>query len=160
MSYTMNITDKKARRWLESQGIPVTYSSRSSPDFISNNGHGYEVKLLRRKTIVFGRYQFDLLKDFPAITVLVFNQGEFPIYQIPFADIKDEPPYWKGIHIVITTWQDYKSVTQKEITLRRVAHATAVRQGITMKEAVYQALEMWVAKKHESVEESRIPGSS
>ena len=51
-----------------------------------------------------------------------------------------------------------KPTTDREREIRRQAHAKAVLSGITMRDAVYKALELWIKSKHESMEESRIPG--
>jgi len=43
-----------------------------------------------------------------------------------------------------------KAQTRKEAEIRRQAHAKAILKGITIREAVFQALEQWVkeGEKH------------
>ena len=43
-----------------------------------------------------------------------------------------------------------KSTNEKERQVRRQAHAKAILKGITMRQAVFEALEMWVKEKDES----------
>ena len=47
-------------------------------------------------------------------------------------------------------------VNEHEAKIRRQAHAKAILKGITMRQAVFQALERWVKEKNESVESSRV----
>ena len=55
--------------------------------------------------------------------------------------------------------ESMKPTTDREREIRRQAHAQAILYSMTMRDAVYKALEMWIKEKHESVESSRIPGS-
>jgi hypothetical protein len=52
-----------------------------------------------------------------------------------------------------------KPQTRKETEIRRQAHAKAILKGITMRQAVFAALEMWIQEKHESMEGRRIQSS-
>ena len=146
----MNVTEKKALNWFIQQGIQVNYSSRRSPDFISNVGHGYEVKFLRQNSIAFGRHQFELLKQHPHVTILVFNDSESPIYTIPFIEIKHEPQYWQSIRITVFPSLDYKPTTEQEKDIHLQVHAKAILKGITMRQAVFEALEQWIKEKDET----------
>ena len=47
-----------------------------------------------------------------------------------------------------------KPQTAKETEVRRQAHAKAILKGITMRQAVYEALVQWVEQQNESVESS------
>ncbi len=49
-----------------------------------------------------------------------------------------------------------KPQTPWETEIRRQAHAKAILKGITMRQAVFEALEHWVKQKDESVESSRV----
>ena len=53
--------------------------------------------------------------------------------------------------------ESMKPINKKEAEIRRQAHATAILKGITMREAVFKALELWVKEKgtHEYRETSR-----
>lgn len=52
-----------------------------------------------------------------------------------------------------------KPTTDREREIRRKAHAQAILYGMTMRDAVYKALEMWVNKKNETMESSRVQRS-
>jgi len=43
--------------------------------------------------------------------------------------------------------ESLKPQTRKETELRRRAHAKAILRGITMREAVFEALELWLRKE-------------
>lgn len=51
-----------------------------------------------------------------------------------------------------------KPQTEKETLIRRKARAIALLKGITMRQAVYEALERWVEQEYEKLETGRIPG--
>lgn len=38
--------------------------------------------------------------------------------------------------------------TEKEVEIRRQAHAVAILKGITMRQAVFDALELWLKEGH------------
>jgi len=42
-----------------------------------------------------------------------------------------------------------KPQTPRETEIRRQAHARAILKGITMRQAVFEALEKWVKEEHE-----------
>jgi len=50
--------------------------------------------------------------------------------------------------------ENIKPQTRKETEIRRQVHAKAILRGMTMRQAVYQALDQWVKEKHETNEES------
>jgi hypothetical protein len=41
-------------------------------------------------------------------------------------------------------FEDYKPGSEKEKEIRRKVHARAILQGITMRQAVFAALELWL----------------
>lgn len=43
-----------------------------------------------------------------------------------------------------------KPVNENETRIRRQAHAKAILKGITMRQAVFEALEKWVKERDES----------
>jgi hypothetical protein len=45
--------------------------------------------------------------------------------------------------------ESIKPQTQKETEIRRQAHAKAILKDITMRQAVYEALELWVKEQNE-----------
>lgn len=46
--------------------------------------------------------------------------------------------------------ESMKPTNEKEHQVRRQAHAKAILKGITMRQAVFEALEYWVKKQDES----------
>ncbi|MBA7568672.1 hypothetical protein ES708_10406 [subsurface metagenome] len=42
-----------------------------------------------------------------------------------------------------------KPTTKNEAEIRRHAHAKAILKGITMRQAVFEALELWTKEEHE-----------
>ena len=75
----MNVTEKKAYEWLKAQGITVRYQHRKSPDFITPDGIGYEVKLARdgQKAVYFTWRQWKMLRWFEhELYVLVFERED------------------------------------------------------------------------------------
>ena len=52
--------------------------------------------------------------------------------------------------------ESIKPQTPRETEIRRQAHAKAILNGMTMRQAVFEALEQWVKEKNETVESSRI----
>jgi len=45
--------------------------------------------------------------------------------------------------------ESMKPTTPRERHIRREAHIKAIRKGITMRQAVYQALELWLKQRDE-----------
>lgn len=43
--------------------------------------------------------------------------------------------------------ESIKPTTEKEREIRRRAHAKAILKGITMRQAVFEALELWLRKE-------------
>ena len=48
--------------------------------------------------------------------------------------------------------ESVKPTTRREDTIRRQAHARAVLKGITMRQAVFDALELWLKQDDENRE--------
>jgi len=99
----MNQTEELAYKWLIEQpdNSEIVFQRRDSPDFINQNGSGYEVKLLKDNHIVFTYGQLRKLLKFGKATVLVMAKGKAePVAQIPIEDLKDNPDYWNQYHIV------------------------------------------------------------
>lgn len=126
----MNITEQKAERWLRAQGITSIFQPRKSPDFICQDGSGYEVKLLRQNSITFSSSQFETLCNFPGeLTVLVFNGGEEPLHKIQFNEIDRQRPYWRNLQIIVYVTDDGTNIRGLDPQLYRLARAEAIGQG-------------------------------
>ncbi len=50
-----------------------------------------------------------------------------------------------------------KPTNDQERQVRRQAHAKAILKGITMRQAVFEALEQWVKEKDESQKDTNYP---
>ena len=64
--------------------------------------------------------------------------------------------HWKARQRNKMRLEYMKSTNEKERQVRRQAHAKAILKGITMRQAVFEALEQWIKEKDESVESSRV----
>ena len=75
----MNLSEQIAYDWLLGQGIEasdIVFRSRITPDFITGDGRGYEVKLLYGNTIRFSAGQVDKLVEYGDAEVLIVDKGE------------------------------------------------------------------------------------
>lgn len=141
----MNKTEAKAKRWLSRQSIEVEFNNRRSPDFITPDGIGYEVKLLRQNTITFYPSQVQQLKELETCTILVFNDGDAPIIQIPFKELTI-PGYYGKIHIALVSFDQVLAPGQVPVRvsineeLWRWAKAQALLNNKTVGEIVEDAL--------------------
>ena len=100
----MNQTESKAFAWLKTQGYQETdiiEQKNKTPDFITKDGVGYEVKLVYGKVIWFHEEQFELLKQQENIIVLVFRKNsDQPILQIPTTEL-EIGKIFNGIKVVV-----------------------------------------------------------
>lgn len=99
----MNKTEIKGSNWLRRQGYQgFLFYCRQSPDFLTPDGKGFEIKLARNNTIVFFESQVQSLKGHPDVTIVVFDDtSDEPIALIPFREIPLKTSYWRNIHIRI-----------------------------------------------------------
>lgn len=103
----MNITEQKAYQWLlKKKGYKeqeIVFQSRKSPDFITADGYGYEIKLLYNKVVWFNKPQLELLQHMPNVFLVIFARDkDEPIIVIPTVDIYENAVV-QGIKIVIPT---------------------------------------------------------
>jgi len=89
---SMSLIEKKAFDWLLRQGYreeDITYNPNSTPDFVTSDGRGWEVKRLYKGRIEFTKNQLEVLKKSPNITVLVFApRSEEPVLTFKGTDVK------------------------------------------------------------------------
>ncbi len=83
----MNKVQQKAYNWLISQNYNeknIVFQARKTPDFLTSDGKGFEVKLLYGKsTIWFFDSQFDLLTKMKNTNIIVFDSiNDTPILNI------------------------------------------------------------------------------
>jgi DNA-binding XRE family transcriptional regulator len=98
----MNKTELTAKKWLEMQGHKdLVFQHSHSPDFITNKGEGFEVKLVRQNTITFSSRQWGELQTHPDVTILIFNrEGELESI-VKFKDLTQPPSYWNKYRLVM-----------------------------------------------------------
>lgn len=110
----MNISEQKAYRWLQYQGYKgIVFRARVTPDFITEDGKGFEVKKARNNSIWFSYGQFESLQEMSNTDILVYDDDETPIAIIPFNEIKDGQKYWKNIRIINPTGKMNKTIIFK-----------------------------------------------
>ena len=98
----MNKTEEKGLRWLLTQypAGDIRYQHRHSPDFVTSDGKGWEVKLLREGTIVFSEDQLEAASRPPDCLVLVFDGSAVPVAIFGIGNIKGAT-YLGGYRIVL-----------------------------------------------------------
>jgi len=96
----MNKTEQKAANWLKEQGINARFQARANPDFVAQDGTGYEVKLARGKQggqIFFTHHQYqELAKMKGPIYVVIYEADSKEPIVFHFDDVKAKNiyPYW------------------------------------------------------------------
>jgi len=90
----MNITERAAYEWLQRErgyaADEITFRSRFSPDFLTSDGRGYEVKLVRHGTVTFFHSQVRALAG-PnrEIDVLLWRPGATePLEVWPYSELE------------------------------------------------------------------------
>jgi len=103
----MNKTETLAYAWLIEQGYSeadITFRHRQSPDFLTEDGKGWEVKLARQKQVVFSETQIIQLREHPDVTILIFDDPE-PLVA-PFSSLLI-PGYYRGYHLKTVDYGKY-----------------------------------------------------
>lgn len=91
----MNKTETLAYQWLQDDGYSVSdiiFRPRTSPDFITADGKGWEVKLARRWQVVFTKSQVANLRAHPNVTLLLWGSSHLQD-SVSFKDI-EVPGHW------------------------------------------------------------------
>ena len=90
--FNMNRTESKAYHWLETIGYKpqeITYRARLTPDFITNDGKGFEAKRALSHSIWFYEKQAENLSKMCNVSVVVFeDSSELPIASFPSEQLK------------------------------------------------------------------------
>jgi len=124
----MNKTEQKAYRWLLQHGYSekdIVYQRRRSPDFLTSDKKGFEVKKLYGKNVIkFGPTQFSGLKSLKNVTVLVFAEDtDELITQFPSNKLEKNGVI-NGIKIFATDYGlihlEIKKETHKRLLSRKV----------------------------------------
>ena len=81
----MTDTERRAYVWLAKQlpGQDLMYQHRASPDFLSQDGRGYEVKRFSGYKIHLARTQWESLHSIEDCYILVFDGRDEPLEVIP-----------------------------------------------------------------------------
>lgn len=135
----MNATEAAAYRWLlASEGYTpetLTFQRRASPDFLGDDGRGWEVKLVRSRHVTFWRPQVTSLKTHGRCLVVLWSSGSAPELVVPFSSLTIP-----GVH------QKYRLALANSdaLTLRttdaqyQVIRAAAGSRG--------QSLQVWISR--------------
>ena len=148
----MNKTELKAYNWLVKQGHHIQITNAiNSPDLITDDGKGYEVKLLRGGTITFSPGQLKVLKSSPYnVIVLVFRKDDIEPYKvIPISDISDGKFIDKTCTIRAGSITSHISVPMSKEE-RYIIRLMSVSTNKKPSEIVREAILDWVMKSSES----------
>ena len=101
----MNKSEIKGLNWLISKEYleqEIVFQARKTPDFLTSDGKGWEVKKVYGKnTIWMSASQFERIKTMKNTTVVVFNdESDTPIITIPAENIEVNKIY-NGIRLVL-----------------------------------------------------------
>jgi len=102
----MNVIEAKAFKYLtEKMGYlenDIKFQPNASPDFVTSDNRGYEIKTCIGNNIYFHKSQFELLKKLNNIDILVFRKNEeMPISIFP-TNIISENCVVDGIKIKVS----------------------------------------------------------
>ncbi len=107
----MNKTERFAYDWLVTQGYTgIMFQRRSSPDFLTAEGIGFEVKKARNNVITFTSGQWDKLRAHPNIRIVIFDGADSPLAVLDFTQLPKPPSFWNQFKIVMA-----KSLTKADI---------------------------------------------
>jgi len=98
----MNKTEILAHNWLLANGYTgLVFRSHKTPDFLTEQGQSFEVKLARNGTIWFACDQFEDLILMDNAKVLVFGDKSFPDAIIPAEELRTRPQVWKNVRVLV-----------------------------------------------------------
>ena len=149
----MNITEQKAHRWLQYQGYKgITFQQRTTPDFITEEGKKFEIKVIRGNTIWFSEGQFQSLRDnAPDTTILVFDNKDTPIAIIPFSEISKGEQFWGNIRIINSLTKPLKSPLLKlsDLGWKQLQEVSleAEQLGVTIPEFIKMLVNQYLETK-------------
>jgi hypothetical protein len=114
----MNKTETKAYNWLLNKGYKpkdIVFQKRNTPDYLTSDRKGYEVKLKYGSSIWFYRNQIDALKSMDDAEILVFDkESETPFLIIPSKELL-ENKIINGIKIVVASTENKIKFTLPDI---------------------------------------------
>lgn len=115
----MNVTEQKAYNWLMNEynykQTDLIFQRRRTPDFITSDGKGYEVKLAygHSNTVWFSKAQFDFIKKTPC-EIIIFNNIQTTPISI-FSSETLRPGVVCGMRIIVG--EDMKNKRMVEVLL-------------------------------------------
>jgi hypothetical protein len=136
----MNATEERAYSWLlRTKMYPpddIVFQSARSPDFLTRDGRGWEVKYVRNGTVTFYGTQLQQLREHPNVTVVCFDRRDEPVLVAPFADVSSLG-YYRGLRFVeARNTIDVPMTPEQHRKIRR----WAARQESTVSKAVLSAV--------------------
>lgn len=150
----MNQTETKAFDWLVTQGIRpshIVFQGHKSPDFLIKDGRAYEVKKLLGNMILIYPRQWEEIRGFTGLQILVFNNGDTPLHIIPIDEIADGRTYWHTlrIHLLPPRGEDEMTLYLRKIPedLSRAAKSKAALQGKTLSAWIAEAIKEKLDRK-------------
>lgn len=110
----MNATERATYEWLKRRGYEeqdIEFQYASSPDFVTGDGRGWEVKTPQGRQIIFGVRQIADLRAFGPTQILLWEPGlDRPFVQADFASLVI-PSEWCG-YLLRATWQPWRYASQ------------------------------------------------
>ena len=97
----MNKTEQIAYEWLTKQGYKhISFSHRTTPDFVTETGEAFEVKKARNNVIFFGPLQAETIAQISNLQVLVFDDTKEPLAIIPGNELTNKPRLWQNYRLI------------------------------------------------------------
>lgn len=98
----MNASEKVAYQYLQTLGYTdsqIEFQSRRSPDFLTSDGKGWEVKLIRQNSITFSQVQINQLKMHSDVAIILVRDAQVksikPLNTLPL------PGYSDGVRVSV-----------------------------------------------------------
>ena len=137
----MNKTERLAYEWLLTQGYDssgIIFRHRASPDFLTSDSIGWEVKLVRGSVVVFTATQVAAMAAHPGVKLLLWRDGETePMAVVDFATA-EIPGYNGQLHYTIAS--DDATVRIRTALLNE-AKIAAIHAGVPLVDWLSQAVE-------------------
>lgn len=161
----MNTTEQKAFNWLLTQGYTnkdIVFQKRETPDFLTSDNKGYEVKLLYGNVVWLYNNQIEELYNMDNTFVIVFDKNKKnpnPVSIIPSKKLK-ENKIIDGIKIV-RYYTDKEQIKEKEITNKNLKEFFSIYETEKNKEFIefISSLKNFIlsyTETHETLIESEI----
>ncbi len=139
----MNETERKAFNWLIKKGIPesnISFRARKTPDFLTTDGRGYEVKLLSDYGIYTNPKQLEELRDKNPTTLVFSPFAEEPIFAASFKDVE------KLVHVYVSPEGGVVRIRNKtHIRLMLLKHLIEKREdrSVSLDEVIEKLLDKY-----------------